>query len=413
MRASIKLFHALMAAVALAVWVEEASAQQPTTPVETRVDASGGGVTISSGVNSLTIGARAQFRWTVDDREEFDADRLGSGVGRADGAFSQFDVPRLRLTLAGGVYRTWLKYSFQFDFSRTSGEGASKIKDAIIEFRPTGRSYRVQAGQFKVPFGLQQLTSSGRQQFVDRAITDAKFTPGRDMGVMLSGAAAGRRVGYEGGVFNGAGESVRQSRESPLWAGRVFLNPMGPFALAEGATDAPDKPVLHIGMAARRGAPIRGRTTAGIVQNADSQTAFDVEFAYKAPRFSSTAEFFWMSDEQQNPVVAADITSRGYHAQAGVMVRPRTTELGIRYARIDGDTRLDDAAVSELRGVFGYFWRAHNLKLQADIGRIDYDAAFAALSSRARGGLPSPATRLVSGRSLTDTEFRLQLQVAF
>ena len=120
-----------------------------------------------------------------------------------------------------------------------------------------------------------------------------------------------------------------------------------------------------------------------------------------------------MNDEQQNPVTAADITSTGYHAQAGFMVRPRTTELGIRYARIDGDTKVDDSAVSELRGVFGYFWQAHNLKLQADIGRVDYDARFAALSSRARAGLPSPATRLVTGQSLTDTEFRLQLQVAF
>ena len=392
--------------------VHAAAAQTAQTGPTTTADASGGGVTITSGVNSLTIGARAQFRWTVDKREEFDADRAGTGVDDADGAFSQFDVPRMRVTLSGGAFRAWLRYSFQFEFSRTSGEGASKIKDAIIEFRPTGTPYRIQAGQFKVPFGLQQLTSSGRQQFVDRAITDAKFVPARDMGVMIGGTAAGRTVGYEGGVFNGSGESTRQTRESPLWAARVFFNPLGVYALSEGSSDV-SEPVLHVAAAVRHGAQIRGRTPTGIVQDADHQTAFDIEFAYKASRFSATAEFFWMTDEQANPVALADLTSQGYHAQAGVMVVPSRAELAIRYARIEGDSSRDDSAVRELRGAVGYYWRGHNLKLQADIGQMGYDAGFAALSSRARSGLPTLGPRLVSGQSLTDMEFRLQLQLAF
>ncbi len=430
LRASIRFIHLLMATVAAIVWAGTASAQPPATPPvdatkaeapqptpspadATKVDASAGGVTISSGVNSLTIGARAQFRWTIDKREEFDADKAGSGVGRADGAFSQFDVPRMRVTLSGGAYRPWLRYTFQFDFSRTSGEGASKLKDAIIEIRPTGTTSRILAGQYKVPFGLQQLTSSGRLQFVDRAITDSKFVPARDMGVMFGGTAAGRKVGYEAGVFNGSGESLRQTRESPLWAARVFLNPLGAYALSEGASDAADKPVLHVGVGVRGGAQIRGRTTTGIVQNADRQTAFVVELAYKAPRFFSTAEFFWMNDEGRNPAAMADLKSNGYHAQAGFMVVPRRTELAIRYALVEGDSEVADSAVSELRGAFGYYWRAHNLKLQADIGQVGYDASFATLSSRARAGLPSLGTRLVTGRKLADTEFRLQLQLAF
>ncbi|MBI4487058.1 MAG: hypothetical protein HY655_13700 [Acidobacteria bacterium] len=430
MRPSIRFIRALVATAATLVSVGTASAQpsatppveatkaeapQPTPPPAdaTKVDASAGGVTISSGVNSLTIGARAQFRWTVDKREEFDADRGGSGVGRADGAFSQFDVTRMRVTLSGGAYRPWLRYLFQFELSRTSGEGASRIKDAVIEIRPTGTPYRIQTGQFKVPFGLQLLTSSGRLQFVDRAITDSKFVPAREMGVMFGGTAAGRKVGYEAGVFNGSGESIRQTRESPLWAARVFLNPLGAYALSEGAIDGTDKPVVHVGVSVRGGAQIRGRTTAGIVQNADRQTAVDVELAFKALRFSSTAEFFWMNDERRNPAILADLKSNGYHAQAGFMVVPRRTELAIRYARIEGDSEVDDAAVSELRGVFGYYWRAHNLKLQADIGQVGYDAGYATLSSRARAGLPSIGTRLATGRSLADTEFRLQLQLAF
>lgn len=396
-----------------AAFAQTAPAPAPPPPPETKVDASRGGITISSGVNSLTIGARAQIRWTLDAREEFDGDTAGPDVGREDGAQSAFDVPRLRVTLSGGVFRPWMKYSFQFDFSRTSGEGASKIKDAILEIRPVGRPYRLQAGQFKAPFGLQQITSSGRLQFVDRAITDAKFNPGRDMGVMLSGTAMGRAVGYDAGVFNGSGESIRQNNRSHLWAVRGYVNPLGPYSPSETAVDAGDKGVVHLGVGVRGGKQIRGRTAAGVFEDADNQTAVNVEFAYKRPRFYTTAEYFWMTDEQQIPASGPDIDSRGFHAQAGVMPIPRKLDVGILFARVNGNTDVDGAELSEVRGVVGYHWQAHNLKLQGDVGRLGYGENFATLSSRARQGLPGLGTRLVAGRSLNDTQVRVQLQLAF
>jgi phosphate-selective porin OprO and OprP len=403
----------ITAALLMPAGLEAQAQPPPPDKPATTVDASRGGVTISSGPNSLSIGARMQFRWTLDDRDRADADTTGTGRGREDGVFSQFDVPRLRVTLGGGVYQPWLRYSFQFEFSRTSGAGASKIKDAIIEIRPAGRAWRVQMGQFKAPFGLQQLTSSGRQQLVDRAITDSKFTPGRDMGAMLTGTAAAQKFGYQVGAFNGSGESLTQTNRAHLVAGRLFVNPLGAYGLAEGSTDAGARPVLHLGLGARTGKQIRGRTTAGVVENPDNQTALNVEFAWKQARFYSTAEYFWMTEEQQNPVAGPDLDSQGFHVQAGYMLAPRTTEIGIRYAAVEGNTAVSNAAVREVRGVVGYFWRAHNLKLQADAGQLRYDAGYAGLSSRARSGLPSLGTRLVSGRRLADTQLRVQMQVAF
>jgi phosphate-selective porin OprO/OprP len=394
----------------------QAAAQPPAAtqpPPETKVDASRGGITISHGVNSLTIGARVQFRWTLDDREDFNADTAGDGLDRDDGPFSQFDVPRLRMTLSGGAFKPWLRYLFQFDFSRTGGEGGSRIKDAIIEFRPVGRHYRIAAGQFKAPFGLQQLTSSGRLQFVDRAITDAKFNPGRDMGVMLSGTAAARKVGYDVGLFNGSGESVRQNTKAHLWVARAYLQPFGAYAYSESAVDADEKPVLHLGVAARGGKQIRGRTATGVVEDADDQSAYGLEVAFKAPRFYSTAEYFLMKDEQHVPVAGRDIDSRGFHAQAGYMIVPRKTEVGVLYAWIDPDTDTAGAAIAEWRGVIGHYWQAHGLKLQADAGQVRYDSAFAALPARARQGLPALGTRLTTGGPLADTQVRVQLQLAF
>jgi phosphate-selective porin OprO/OprP len=393
-------------------WALPASAQTPAPP-PTTVDASRGGITIASGVNSLTIGARVQFRWTLDDREDFSADTTGEGAGRDDGPASAFDVPRMRVSLSGGAFRPWLKYEFQFELSRTSGESASKIKDAVIEFRPVDRNYRVLAGQFKAPFGLQQLTSSGRQQFVDRAITDSKFNPGRDMGVMLRTTLARQTIGIDAGIFNGSGESTRQNTRTHLLAGRAYWQPLGAYRPSEGSSDAGDAPVLHLGIGARTGKQAQGRTTGGVIEGADNQTALNAEFAYKTPRVFATAEYFWMTDKQENPVSGRDIDAHGFHAQAGYMLRPKTLEAGVRYARVDPDADTDDASVSELRGVIGYYWQAHNLKLQADAGQVGYGAGFAGLASRARLGLPALGSRLVSGERLRDTQVRVQLQLAF
>lgn len=394
-------------------WPATAVAQTEKTPPPTTVDASRGGITISSGVNSLTLGVRSQFRWTLDHREQSDSDTIGPGVGRKDGAVSAFDIPRLRVTLSGGVYKPWLRYALQVELHRTAGEGGSRLKDAIVEIRPVGRPYRVQLGQFKVPFGLQQLTSSGRLQFVDRSFTDLKFNPSRDMGVMFSGTAAGRKVGYELGVFNGAGESLRQNNRSHLWAARAYVDPLRPYAPSEGAVEGTPEPVLHVGFAVRGGKQIRGRSTAGAFDNADDQTGYNVEFAYRQGRFFSTAEYFRATDEQQVPTIGRDIDSRGVHAQAGFMAVPRRLEVAWLFARIDGDTRVDNSSLTETRSVLNYFWVGHNVKLQADFGGVRYGEAYRTLSSRARQGLPSLGTRLVSGTALRDRQLRVQLQVGF
>jgi hypothetical protein len=88
-------------------------------------------------------------------------------------------------------------------------------------------------------------------------------------------------------------------------------------------------------------------------------------------------------------------------------------EVGLLLARIDADTRIDDAALTEIRGVVGYYWHGHNLKLQADVGELDYGANFGALSSRVRQGLPALGSRLAAGRTLSDTQLRVQFQLAF
>ena len=378
----------------------------------TQVALSNGKLSFRSGFNSVTISACAQFRFTADAKERFDADTDGSGVGREDGLSTSFDVPRMRLALRGGMFRPWLRYDFQAEFSRSSGEASSKVKDAVIEME-ANRLAVIKMGQFKTPFSLQELTSIFRWEFVDRAITVKKFAPSRDMGVMVSGLAEDEVFGYSVGVFNGAGESKTQDDGAVMWVGRVWADPVGPYNLSESANDHPEKHVVHVGLAYRTGEAMSGTATPGIFEKPDNESAANVEVAWKYRRYFATAEYLAMLDKVANPASGPDVESRGFHAQTGVMVMPKRLELGLRYAQVDPETRHSDDEVTECRGVVGYYWQGHSLKLQGDFGWIRYDAEFGAASSLAKRGLPELGTRVGPPQAYRDRQVRVQMQLMF
>ena len=63
------------------------------------------------------------------------------------------------------------------------------------------RALHIQAGRFKVPFSLEQLTSGTELDFIARAAAVSDLSPSRDIGVMVHGRLADRMVKYEAGVF--------------------------------------------------------------------------------------------------------------------------------------------------------------------------------------------------------------------
>ncbi len=411
------------AVLAAAVSLAPAAALMVSAAEEVTTDMSQGGITFKSGDNSLTIGARVQFRFTGDDREDFDADTSGSGVGEEDGYSPAFNVQRMRVSLKGGMFRPWLKYEFQFDFGETGGNKDNKIKDAVLEVVPR-EIFAVKMGQFKAPFGLQELTSSGRQEFVDRSITNGKFAPARDQGFVFTGVTEKKAFGYAVGAFNGGGEARPQDDQGLMYVGRVWWDPFGEYKLAESATDLPSRNVLHVGFGTRTGEAIRGTGTTGVFEEPDNETSHNIELAYRFKRLFATAEYFTMTDERQNPTQAGDLESSGYHAQAGYMIT-NALEAALRYAQIDPDDDVARNKVTESRLAVGYFWKGHGLKLQGDVGTVTFEEAFVAACGVATPplecrGMPAVGTagivnpqRLSGVKEYTDLQYRVQMQLAF
>lgn len=145
-------------------------------------------------------------------------------LGRRDG-FELFDVRGSLAGRVGIVFDYFLQAEFDQERDRV------RLLDGYLEvaIRPE-ELLALRVGQFKAPFGREQLLSKGEILFVERAQASTALTPARQVGVQLGGRAAEGRLFYAAGVFNGAGRTLENDNDAFLYAARVALNSIGEIA---------------------------------------------------------------------------------------------------------------------------------------------------------------------------------------
>lgn len=172
-------------------------------------------------------------------------------------------VRRLRLSLTGHVVNPKLSYYIQLSFSRgdmdwsvtdatTQNVSPNVVRDAVIFYKPT-KKLQLGFGQTKLPGNRQRVISSGSQQFYDRSIVNAAFTPDRDFGFFanytLHGAGKSLTI-FKGAITSGEGRNSSLSNAGLAYTGRVEFLPLGAFTnggdYLEGDVMREQKPKLSI-----------------------------------------------------------------------------------------------------------------------------------------------------------------------
>ena len=247
---------------------------------------------------------------------------------------------------------------------------------------------KVWVGQGKVPFERQQLTSSGRQQFVDRWVGDALYAPGIDQGIRVEGQNQAKTFEYFLGAYNGiARNNNLNDNDDYMYTGRVVWTPFGAYDLAEGALDYPDTPKLAVGAAFLD-------NTTGTGTSALDIWRMGYEVAFKWHGFSAQGEYFDEEVENQSKVKS---DNKGYYAQAGWLFPNKKFEVSARLENIERDTAFAVTNLGsvlkdfEARGIgLSYYLDKHTHKIQGDYFQYEDKT---------------------SGLELD--EFRVQLQVIF
>ncbi|MGD2074678.1 MAG: OprO/OprP family phosphate-selective porin [Gammaproteobacteria bacterium] len=303
-------------------------------------------VSSDDGKFETTLGGRVQVdgAWYSEDNVDLDGEN-GTEFRRA------------RLFVKGTMYDVW-DFKGQYDFAGNEAE----IKDAYIRY--TGFPFKVTVGQFKQPFGLEELTSSKYITFMERALPTEAFATSRRIGLgtnyaaehwTLAASLYGREEGDDTDGDQGYGVGARMTWAPWNEKGRVLH--LG----AAGAWEDPNDNDVRF-----RARPESHKTGTRLVDTADipepdTFTRYGLEAATVLGPFSLQGEYMGIA-AQSDAVSDPDFDgwyvygswfltgeSRQYKKGAFSRVTPKSTvgksggigawELAVRYSSID----LDDA----------------------------------------------------------------------
>lgn len=172
------------------------------------------GFTLSGADDVIKIGA-----WLQNDLRIFTAGHPGT---------TQFLIRRARIDLRGSLEQIF-GYRLMGEFEGDGGTNAANLKEGWLEYNQFP-ALRVKIGQFKEPFGLENLYGDLWLDFLERPMAENFIRPEQDLGVMISGKLFANRVEYGIGVFNGSGTNVAESNDDKDVAGRLTLTPCAPCA---------------------------------------------------------------------------------------------------------------------------------------------------------------------------------------
>ena len=316
---------------------------------------------------------------------------------------SAFSLSRIRLTLAGHAHSKSIRYKFQTDF----GKGQVSLKDFLVDYT-ISQPVVLRVGQFKRPFSRQQITSSSKQAFIDRAITDKSFGAGRDIGIAFhNNYEKSPQLEWAVGIFNGTGDKGRLSGSVDTATGDIetgsFNNVPGRFNPAFVARIGYNSPGMKgYSEADLEGGPLRFAVAASslVVFDADkgkfdaddadnASVAIELDYALKVNGLSTDGAIYLVTAQDGSSLSDLGYAGFGAHLQAGYLVN-ETYLPTIRYALVVPDG--SDNNRHEIMGGLALFAHGHKFKWQIDGGVLLNETA---------------------GETQADILARTQLQLAF
>lgn len=152
--------------------------------------------------------------WMQNDARIFFNNRPGT---------TQFLVRRARIDLRGSL-EGMFGFKLMGEFEGDNGTNAANLKEGWVEYNQFS-AFRVRIGQYKEPYGLENLYGDLWTDFLERPIAENFIRPEQDLGLMFYGKLFGKRLEYGIGLFNGSGTNVAEVNDDKDVAGRLSVTP--------------------------------------------------------------------------------------------------------------------------------------------------------------------------------------------
>ncbi len=331
------------------------------------------GITVYKGDNGeyVKLGGRIQIQYHRDDPDS------GSST---DEVFFR----RLRPYVEGSLYPDW-KGKIQIDFGKADGDHEVAIEDAYMQYKGH-ENMKVTFGNVKFPFSRESLTSSKKQQLVERTfVGDHNYgTPDRNIGLHLTGQSKGKRITWGASATSASIDPDNKKldfdtpvnrnddfNEGWMFGGRVDFHPFGKLKFAQGDFKGETKATIGVAAFSWKNDDDNNTYDPGCTKkcDVDSVTGYEISGAFRSNGFSVDAEYNMFDTELTESGVTNGIYRNGqsdlknWSIEGGYMVISNKLEIVAGYSSQDADNYATEWTRTSLGA--NYFIKKHDIKIQA------------------------------------------------
>jgi phosphate-selective porin len=277
-----------------------------------------------------------------------------SGTTAPDARFAglnnRFLLRRARL-FATGTFAEDFSFKLESDFGNNSIAAktglSGQLTDAYLSWTKLP-SASLRLGQFKTPFGYEQLLADTKLYTIERSLPNDSLTVSRQIGGMLYGDIADKRVSYSLAAYNGTGVNVSSNdNQKFMWVGRV-------------TGVALDTKVGDKKLKITAGADYFTTEDKGTFTGRREGESFDVQGVYGPAELQAE----WLQNDK-HPTTGLATTARGWALLGACFVTPKWQGV-VRYESYDSNTAT--AATTTTLWTYGvnYYLKGDDLKLSLD-----------------------------------------------
>jgi phosphate-selective porin len=325
----------------------------------------------------LTLGGYIQANFEAGDVSAFEG-RFGLTQLQ-----DRFRLRRARITLSGD-FAEQFEFTVQGDFEQSDGlapatrTGFSATDIFINWHRIAEANFKV--GQWKAPFGLENLTPDPQILTIERSLPTGAIVPERQIGVMLWGkplttAMPDQKdlVTYYAGIFNGNGRNFNTNDNNEfMYVGRLELLPfkgqvMGQEASLKIAGDyffSRDQTGTNISPALNLRVGPDGSLSSYTLTSPDERHAYSFDAWLKVGPFDLIAEYF---NENVRPrgTTFTEFEASGYYVLGGYYLIPKKLQAVVKYESLDPGQRANDG-IHSITGGLNYYIHGDGIKVMAN-----------------------------------------------
>jgi len=329
----------------------------------------------------LVLGGYLQVNFEDGDVSAFEG-RFGQTALK-----DRFRLRRARINLTGDFAENF-DFKVEGDFENSDGISSNRTDfsgtDIFVNWHQFAEA-NVKVGQWKAPFGLEQLTPDPTLIIIERSLPTGAITPERQIGVQVWGKpftniwpAQKDLLTYYAGIFNGNGRNTTvNDNNNFMYVGRLELMPFkgkvfgqdSSLKLGGDVLNSRDDKGTNISQSLNLLVNNDGSLSPFTLPGADERTAWSVDAWFNLGPFDLIGEYL---QEKVNgrtvngvPPGFANFTTNGFYITAAYFLIPKKLQAAVRWEDLNPGQMGNDG-IHSITGGLNYYIHGDDLKLMAN-----------------------------------------------